>query len=267
MILAREAIGASIERPWVLYGSQADVFCLPAEQYRDFLLTEGAAPDRLALTGGPTGSLIHEAVQESPDTVAAFRKPRKVAEGRTRVLVALPASYHADRAHLTAFESYVAMVEAVLRPLADRPDVSLTISLHPATQPEDRNSLGALSAAVSDANIFELIATHDLFVTDFSSTIRWAIASGIPTVNYDVYGFALAAYDGADGVITMSRHEDYLATIDRLLSDATFYATVAKRQIEVADYWGVIDGDFAERLTALIEARRAGRRGPAQSQG
>src|SRR5947209_10577586 len=45
-----------------------------------------------------------------------------------------------------------------------------------------------------------LFRSNDLFVTYFSSTIRWAIAAGKPVLNYDAYGVDLTIYDQSPGV-------------------------------------------------------------------
>lgn len=252
VILARETLGVSLERPWAIYGSEADVLCAPSSQYRDFVVSEGFDPRRVAVTGSPTGTRIHELVSRSPDVAAAFRKPCKMTAAGTRVLVSIPPSYHADRSHRTAFADYAELVSAIVGPIIQHGGAELSISVHPSIAEEDRKALAPYSSYITDENIFDLMARTDVFITDFSSTTRWAIACGVPTINYDVYQFALGAYDGVEGVLEAVSQVEYTTLLSQLVTDDAFYAATAERLLKVSDDWGRIDGSFADRVNDLI---------------
>jgi hypothetical protein len=55
----------------------------------------------------------------------------------------------------------------------------------------------------------ELIPLCDLYVASISATIRWAVACGIPTVNYDTFRYRYADYDSAAGVIGVERWTNF----------------------------------------------------------
>jgi hypothetical protein len=254
VILARESVGATIEAPWQVFGSDADVFCAPGEQYRDMVVAQGYSASRVAITGSATGMLIDRVLQKQETVGAAYRQPVKIEAGKTRVLVAFPPSYHRERGHLTEFsESYLQLVDNVTRPLRNRPGVEMTLSAHPATTPADLACYDRLGIELDGRYLLELIPQHDIFLTDFSSTISWAVACGKPVVNYDFYGFALDCFAAAGGVLTMTGHSDYLDVLHRLIDDDQYFAEIASRQIAVAEYWGRVDQRFAHEVLALID--------------
>src|SRR5690606_27324085 len=104
---------------------------------------------------------------------------------------------------LSEFPTYEAMTEALLGGLAAIPGAEVTVSMHPAVGPETRALVAGLGVAVSDDYLIELIPRHDIFVSYFSSTIRWAIAAGKPVLNYDAYGLGFSYYEVAPGLRTL----------------------------------------------------------------
>lgn len=252
VILASESIGVTIRHPWRTYGSEADLLCVSGQQYARHLVLEGVSDDRIIVTGSLSGLQIHEILQTDSNARKAFRQPAKIGRGQTRVLVCWPPSYHATHGNRTDFPSnYAALTQATLYPLLDRPDVDLTVALHPSTLPEDRAVFTDLKIPLSTSYIMDLIPKHDIFLAASSSTVRWAIACGKPVLNYDFYKFCSTVFRNLPGVIHVETHQAYIATMQKLLADETFFATTAGAQISVADDWGLVDDRFLEELLAV----------------
>ncbi len=98
------------------------------------------------------------------------------------------------------------------------------------------------------------IGLCDLYVASISATIRWAIASGIPVINYDIYKFNYQDYIGVQGVMTVFNFNDFSSALHMLTSDSDYLATLGAAQKKHAAEWGLIDGKFAERFHALVNA-------------
>ena len=249
MILARESLGVTLRHPWRTYGSEADLMCVPGQQYADHLILEGVPRDRIIVTGAPAGVQIHEVLQQDRDAERAFRQPAKLQPNQTRVLVSWPPSFHQTHGDRTEFpDSYASLTCAALQPLINHPNVRLTVTLHPGTLTKDRTIFNDLGIPLSESSIFNLIPRHDIFVTMGSSTTRWAIACGKPVLNYDFYKITLTAYRDAPGVLQIEKHQPYLDSLRRLIEDDAFFAATAEQQISVANDWGLINGLFFDEL-------------------
>ena len=89
-------------------------------------------------------------------------------------------------------------------------------------------------------------------VASISATIRWAIACGIPVINYDTYRYRYADYESAAGVVDVEVLVEFRAMMKRFVEDETFAADLKERQRSVMNYWGQLDDGTGRRLSALV---------------
>lgn len=133
------------------------------------------------------------------------------------------------------------------------PGCQLTVSLHPAIQGEARADVERLGLAISEEYVIGLIPKHYLYVSYYSSTIRWALASGKPVVNYDAYGLGLSIYDSAPGFFNAATFDAFRVEIYRLTASPAAFAQTAERQAAVAGRWGLVDGGCMSRIIAELD--------------
>jgi hypothetical protein len=169
------------------------------------------------------------------------------------VLVSLPPSYHDSRAHLAEIPSYEEMCRRVLGFCTGLPAVDVTVSIHPNSTPAAREAIEATGATVSNEWLVSLIPRHDVFLTDFSSTIRWAIAARKPVLNYDIYKFGLRTYAEAPGVLTSERFDDLAGALRQWSADEGAYARAASLQRKSSRDFGRVDGRNFARLVSLLD--------------
>jgi hypothetical protein len=255
VILAREVLGISISNPWQVYGSEADYFSAPGEEYKNKLINRGFPKEKIYVTGSANGFLLERAIRALPGRHAgALLRPGKIDKAKTKALIALPPNYHSTRSDLVGeWETFPALVRDVVAPLNRLKDVQLTVTAHPATATSDLEALKKSGIEIDDRYIIELIATNDLFITDFSSTVRWAIACGKPVINYDFYGFQLDMFSDVPGVILCNDYNEYCNLVNLICSDSAHYEKLATEQLQVADYWGRIDSHFPDLFSSLIQ--------------
>src|SRR5262249_11502744 len=132
------------------------------------------------------------------------------------------------------------------------PNCEVTVSLHPATLAADRAAIAETGVTLTDDYVIELIPQHDVYVSYFSSTIRWAIAAGKPVVNFDLYKLGLRVYDGAPGVATVDTFAGFKAAMSELIASEEGFTRIAARQAAVAQQWGVLDGQATARIAGVI---------------
>lgn len=252
-ILGAEAVGISVRDAWTIHGGFADRLCAESAVNRRHYLDEGIPADKIVLTGSPYCDMVVRAAAADPAAQRAFRQARRIAPDRLRLLVSWPPSYHGTRSCHCDFARYEDMTLTVLGALGRIPGLDLTVSLHPAVDPAIRHTLAAHGIAVTDAYVIDLIPRHDLFLTYFSSTIRWAIAAGKPVINYDCYRLAMDIYDEAKGVVRIETADALTARVRELAETPGAYEALTERQILSADDWGLMDGHCTDRIAAELD--------------
>jgi len=252
-IVVLESAGIHVRNAWVVHGGMAERLCVESPQMLRLYQSEGLPADKLVMTGSPYGDFVLEALQHDAAARSAFRQPRKIDPHETRILVSWPPSYHAERGSASEFPSYLEMTRTVLEGLRDLPGVRLTVSLHPAVSAEDRAAIESMGVTLSERYVLELIPLHDIYVSYYSSTIRWAVASGKPVLNYDAYQLGLDVYDAAPGVVTVKTASELIARARELSTSESAFAALASEQVRVAPDWGLFDAPAMPRILAELE--------------
>lgn len=257
-ILARERAGLSLPLPWVIHGGAADLLAAESRAMYDHYIAEGIDPRKVQLTGTAYCDAMADEMSARAELKRAFDTASKLRAGATSVLVSLPPSLHAIRAHASEFPTYEAACAAIITMFVNRPGVDVVVSLHPNAPAEQRRFVEALGCEVSTEWIVRMIPRCDLFFTTFSSTIRWAIACGKPVLNYNMYGYNNHDYDAVDGVFTETRLRHVEAAFERLLNDGEYRAVAAKQKI-AGESWGIMDGRNFERINNAVNGLRQSR--------
>lgn len=252
-IMAREALGMTLQNAWVVHGGFADRMLVESDQMMRLYQSEGLAPAKLVLTGSPYCDTIFAAFERNAQARAAFRRPQQVTPGELRILVSWPTSYHASRAAHCEFATYLEMSQAILGWLHALPGCRVTVSLHPAVQGESRAALETMGLHISQDYVIDLIPQHDIYISYFSSTQRWAIAAGKPVVNYDAYRLGLDVYDKAPAFRNTTSFQQFKEVVTQLTTSSQAFSTQAAQQITVAEEWGLIDGQCMARMLSAID--------------
>lgn len=253
MLVAIESLGITLSDAWVIHGGMSNVLCVENEiglcQYK----REGIDAAKLKLTGSPYCDMLVEALRGNAAAAAALRKPRRIEEGRLRILVSWPPSYHDTYPEKNQFVTYEEMTAAIFTFLKKMPNIHLTVSLHPACGEDIKVIFQGLEIDITEADLFTLIPSHDVFITYFSSTIRWALAAGKVVVNYDAYNLKLTTFNSAPSFFNADTFEQFCNELSRLAGSQNACERAMSRQSEVADDWGVLDGHAIDRILCTID--------------
>lgn len=252
-IVVLESAGIRVNNAWIVHGGTADRLLVESPVMLELYRSEGVPASKLVLTGSPYGDFVLEALAEDGAARKAFRQPRTIDPAETRLLVSWPPSYHDQRGERSEFATYTEMTQAILGGLRRLPDMRVTVSIHPAVPADQRDAIVASGVEVSDEYVLRLIPRHDIYVSYYSSTIRWAIACGKPVLNYDAYQLALDVYDQAPGVITTASSAALLDQAATLASSDEAFRRMAQAQIDVAPRWGLLDEPAMPRLLAELD--------------
>ncbi len=250
-LLALEAAGITLRDAWTVHGGVSDRLCAESSRAMRMYVQEGIPPGKIALTGSPYCDFMVRAAADSGDARPDLLAPGPIEPGGPiRVLVSWPPSYHESLPGRSEFDSYEEMTRTILGFLRDLPGCTLTVSLHPAVGSGIRGMLHGAGVPVSDEYVIDLIPRNDVFVTYFSSTIRWATAAGKPVVNYDAYRIGLRIFDSG-GFVSVRTFSDFRDVISELVSSAETYRAYNERQLAEAPEWGILDGKCTARILTL----------------
>ncbi len=243
-IVARERLGMGLKLPWVVHGGYATILAAESQAMREHYIDEGIEPDKITMTGTVYCDVLHEALIRRETEVPADAEHRVV-------LLSIPPSYHDLRPGTNEFSTYEEMCTRLIRTIADTPHARLTVSLHPGMTAEQRAVVERLGVNISNEWIIRLIPACDIYVTTFSSTIRWAAVCGRPVINYNAYAYSSRDYDGIRDIYKVISVED----VGRILSQLTqpsVYREAAARQRDAGQRWGMLDGKNFARIHRVI---------------
>src|SRR5262249_41705718 len=133
--------------------------------------------------------------------------------------------------------------------LGDRANV--LVRPHPRIPMERFAAFQAPNVRFTAEPTVALVPLCDLYVASISATIRWALACGIPVINYDSYRYRYGDYDKAPGVIQTETLADFRVQLIRFVADPAFAAEITARQQAAMKDWGMVDDRLPERFAAL----------------
>jgi hypothetical protein len=140
-----------------------------------------------------------------------------------------------------------------LQTLASVKDCDVIVCLHPRADYHAMRYVEDWGVKISRRDTVTLIALCTMFVAATSATIRWAIACGIPVLNYDVYRVGWTDFDSATGVVRVETREAFAAAVRRLTGDAPYFADLQARQQRDAPQWGRLDGGNGVRILRCFD--------------
>ncbi|MEZ5446134.1 MAG: hypothetical protein R3F45_10205 [Gammaproteobacteria bacterium] len=243
-IVARERLGMGLKLPWVVHGGNATVLAAESQAMLEHYIDEGIEPDKIRMTGTVYCDVLHEGLMRRES------EARKNAETRM-VLVSIPPSYHVQRPGTNEFSTYEEMCERLIGAIAATPHTSVTVSLHPGMTAEQRAVVERLGVNISSEWIMRLIPACDIYVTTFSSTIRWATVCGTPVINYNAYAYSSRDYDDIRDIYKVTSVADVRRILGELMQE-NVYRETAGRQRDVGQRWGMLDGRNFARTYQVI---------------
>jgi hypothetical protein len=154
------------------------------------------------------------------------------------------------------YASFADLVDGWLRalsPLAGQ--INIVLRAHPRLSPDELAPFERIGCRIFTGRTEELVPLADVFVASISATMRWALALGIPVINYDCYRYRYDDYRGAQGMILVEDQRTFASALQQICLEpaAAYWALRALQDADRAN-WGRIDGQFSMRLLALLQS-------------
>ena len=169
------------------------------------------------------------------------------------MLVAFPPDQYAAASNEFEYPSFDRLVDGWLRALAPLADtVNILVRPHPRLDPRELAGFEQGGCRIVMHATEELVPLADIYIASISATIRWALALGIPVINYDCYRYRYEDYKDAPGMVLVEDQHAFAAAVERIALDPDFSAKLRERQASHRFHWGCIDGQFSARFLALL---------------
>jgi hypothetical protein len=255
-VVAMEMLGLAPPKPWLFNGSRADAITMESPAMADYMAAAAMPREQMRVVGSTADDILAQTVTDRERKRDELCRALGLPGDRPIILTALPPDFlyvEGGRPECD-FPDYGSLIEFWIKSLCAVEGHNVVISMHPSAKADELRALERYGARISTLSTPELVPLCDIFVAAISSTIRWAIACGIPVVNYDVYRYR---YDDdfahVEGVLTVEEQSDFRESLKRLAHDKRFYRDVQARQRAVAKRWGFVDGACSARMLALVQ--------------
>lgn len=249
-IITTELLHLSPPDPWMINSGNADAIAVESHHMLQYYRNNGIPEQRLVLTGSLSDDTLTLQQANQHEERKKLCQEYQLDPAKPIVLCAFPPPWFPRPA--CEFSSFEELAKAWTQTMTSAQNYSLIIHPHPRLNAGHINILKQYGVVISQRDIAEVIPLCDLFVANVSATIRWAIACGIPVLNYDVYQWGFDDYNDAPGVLMVNSYPEFSAAFTRLTSDSDFRAAQKKKQEAVKNDWGQLDGQSSKRLLRLF---------------
>lgn len=251
-IAARWLLGLTHADPWKAGGLQfADAIAVENVAMRSFYLQEGYPVAKLQVTGTIADDTLAAALQNKAALRHELDHELGLDPGKPILLCAMPPDFAGREG--CEFASYREIMEFWMATLSGLRRFNIVVRLHPSLDMKDFAHLAGGTIHFARRDTAQLIPLCDLFVASVSSTIRWAIACGIPVVNYDLYRFRYGDFYRIPGVLLVETPDAFMRILQQLDAEPDYFESVRAAQKGASRDWGALDGHAGDRIGALIE--------------
>ncbi|MGE3272008.1 MAG: CDP-glycerol glycerophosphotransferase family protein [Chloroflexota bacterium] len=235
-------------------GGEARLFAVMGAAFREQFLAQGVRKDEIAVTGHPTHDAVFQRVQQLDQAAhARIRHQYDLPQDRTIVLYATqPVLWR----KVISRETLEANVRAMASAVQEIPDCTFVLKLHPREDPADYAFCATLKPPVRvivQAEMPDLIAASDLFVSSSSSTVLLAMLLDRPivTVNFDEVPH-FDQFEPIGGTVHVRTHAAFADTMKHLMTDEDAREKLQRQRHEVVGRYTRFDGRAAERIAGLL---------------
>jgi hypothetical protein len=255
-ILAHEELGIAPPDPWMMNSGFSDRILVDSQASFDYFAASGIPTAQMRVAGSVSLDRMARLRHDRPSHLAVLRSELNLAGSKPLLLISgCPDQLSAKVpfCEFASMEELAKSVGAALQPLAT--DYHLVVRPHPNFEAFAAmlQPFGIARAAQPTA---ALVPLADLFIAFASATIRWAIACGVPTVNYDVFNYGYGDFSSARGVAAVNSSGAFEQLARTLTPGSPALNQLRDRAIHDSTQWGVMDGRSVERIEqAIFDAR------------
>ena len=255
-IFAHQYLGIDPPDPWMMNSGFADKILVDSRASADYFQAGGIPPGQMAVVGSVSQDRMFQQRQHRDASLQALRDELGLSGRKPLLLISgCPNQLSAPvpGCEFTTMEAMARFVGESVAPLAAH--YHLVVRPHPNFT-EFGAMLEPFGIKSTTAPTASLVPLADLFIAFASATIRWAIACGIPTVNFDVFHYGYGDFTAARGVTPVDGGAEFRDLVRSLTPDSAAQRALAAHAGEDSAHWSQMDGRGVERIEHEIQQAR-----------
>jgi hypothetical protein len=255
-IIAMRLLGVDSAQPWILNSGEAAAICVESTANKRIYERFGLDARRLVAIGNLIDDTLFEASRNREERRRALAGELGLDPDRLLLVVAFPPNqFGAPSRPAFEYASFADMVDGWLRALAPLAhSANIVLRAHPRLDPAELKLFETAGCHIFTGPTEELVPLADAFVASISATIRWALALGIPVINYDCYRYRYDDYRGAQGMVLVEDQRAFASALREICIDPTAHKKPGDKKNADSVNWGCIDGQFSARFLALLRS-------------
>jgi hypothetical protein len=250
--LSAWALGLMPPNPWALGGGHATRMAVESPRLKEMFAAQGVPESKMVITGKPSMDDITDLLAQSSERRAA-RCMQLGIDPAKRIILCSPPQMGEHK--LLSWDEHWEQIDFLLRTLTSFMGCQVVLTLHPKSRLEDYQPRAQRYGAIiaQDASVYELIPLCDVFVATYSSTVVAAIGAHKPVVVVDFTDLSFPFYNDCAGVEIIRQPDELRATLQRMLDDPAYYASLVEAQEAQAGRWALLDGQATLRVLDVID--------------
>jgi hypothetical protein len=188
---------------------------------------------------------LHSSHARAADCRARLADKYSLIPGRPLVICAVP---HAGEHALVGWDRHMEVSGQLFKALAASGG-NVLLSLHPRSKAETyREAAAATGCRILAERLSAALPAADLFVASYSSTVRWALLMGIPTIMADLLRFEYAQFANLPGTIIERDVGGLTSALKRLVEDPQERERLSRDAAASAPGRAEFDGKACSRI-------------------
>ncbi len=250
LILSSELFKAAPPNPWVMSSGFADVIAVESQYMKDYYREAGIPDQQMLETGYPSLDQISQIHTRRADFRKAMGDSIGLDPKKPWVVCAVPPSQWPRAA--VGFKSYSQFLREFIQYFSKFTDVEVIFKFHPRL---DANDVKKLCDQHKIKFVFEdtatLVALSDAYIASSSSTMRWSLALGVPTINYDAYNYNYGDFKHGKNFDVVVKFEEFQDVFKKL--HAKLICRKESTECSFQKDFAVLDGKAHQRILELFQ--------------
>lgn len=252
-IVAHTILNVVPPDPWHYLSGVSDVIAVDSHATHQYFLKSGIEKSQMQVTGSLLQDTI-AGIKSSKDIKSTeFLNQSKLDIEKPIFLIGgCPNQFGSPTVYCEFNE--MAEVSVVLRkaldPLTEK--FNIVIRPHPNFF-EFGDLLESDKFFITDRPTYELIPLSACYLAFASATIRWALFSSVPVINYDIFNYDFSEYQDRPGIVAVNSFRGFSSAIEQVINDELFLEKLSKDMDDEAHHWGLTGGRNIEIITSTID--------------
>jgi hypothetical protein len=255
-ILAHEELRIAPPDPWMMNSGYADRILVDSNASLQYFLDGGIPREQMEIVGSVSQDRMFHLRQRREENRRQIQAELGLASDKPLLLISGCPNQLSAVVPFCEFKTMTEVARFVgdsVAPLA--PQYNLVVRPHPnfAEFGDMLERFGVRSTLRPTAS---LVPLADLFIAFASATIRWAIACGVPTLNYDVFHYGYGDFAAARGVTSLQGSREFASTVRAMTPGSPAHADLMEKARHDSAHWSVLDGGSLVRIEDEIHQAR-----------